>query len=388
MASQRPTATANAIFDAVGRIGPGGRRSSFRVAGVTGLAVGVVTAVLVARLRGQSTLITLALTAVGVASFLALVVLRGRREGVPRLICFHDQLASLTGATALLVLLREPVLDYLDLVVLGMGCLVAGGRVGCLLVGCCHGRPSTWGPRYGSAHIREGFPEEFADVRLVPVPLFEAVTLICSVAVGSWIALSGASPGSVLVWYVLSQVFVRFWLEFLRGDARPAAGAVSEAQWSAVMVTVVVGVATLASGWLVPSALAGTFLVVMVAAVVLTSRGPRGGTCSPEHLAEVLRVVQAARHLPDQMVVSTTPLGVLISAEHRSNGDRHYAFSRPSTPLTWPEAVTMGRVAWLTEPTGAAALAGRSNDVAPAGGSGGVYHLSVRAVSSTGGGST
>jgi len=370
MGDQQARAFTNDVFDAVVRIGPGVRWSSFRVCGVVGLLAGVGLALLLARLRGQSPAVILPVTVAAVGSFLSLVMIRARITGMVRLICFHDQLAALGGAAALLLVLRQPVLAYLDIAVLGMGIFVAGGRVGCLLVGCCHGRPANWGPRYGPEHVREGFLAEYAGVRLLPVPLFETVTLTGVVGVGSTIALSGAAPGSVLVWYALGQVFVRFWLELLRGDERPAARAVSEAQWTAVAVAGCLAVVTLVGGsdvlgWLTVAALA-----VMVPAVVVMVRSGHGGLGGTRHVREVFGVVRAAERAPDEILIWTTHLGIRISAQHRGNHDRHYAFSRPARSLTWSEAVALGRIVWLAEPSFEGVLA--RTDM-------GVYHLSVRA---------
>ena len=51
-------------------------------------------------------------------------------------------------ATVLLSLLDAPVLSYLDVTVLSLGLFLAWGRLGCLMAGCCHGRPQNWGVRY------------------------------------------------------------------------------------------------------------------------------------------------------------------------------------------------------------------------------------------------
>ena len=41
--------------------------------------------------------------------------------------------------------LELPVLPYLDLTCLGLGIFLVCGRQGCLMVGCCHGKPCGWG---------------------------------------------------------------------------------------------------------------------------------------------------------------------------------------------------------------------------------------------------
>jgi hypothetical protein len=45
----------------------------------------------------------------------------------------------------------------LDLVSIGLCLFVATGRVGCLMIGCCHGHPSSIGKRYERAHVDAAF---------------------------------------------------------------------------------------------------------------------------------------------------------------------------------------------------------------------------------------
>ena len=83
----------------------------------------------------------------------------------------------------------------------------AFGRIGCLMAGCCHGRPSEW----GLYHVNLG-------VRVIPVQLFEAVFLagLCAFL---WYFTSKRT-GSGFAWYLLLYGIWRFFAEFLRGDDR------------------------------------------------------------------------------------------------------------------------------------------------------------------------
>jgi prolipoprotein diacylglyceryltransferase len=50
-------------------------------------------------------------------------------------------------AAAFLWLLHEhePIIPYLDVTILVIGIFLVCGRIGCLMVGCCHGKPHRWG---------------------------------------------------------------------------------------------------------------------------------------------------------------------------------------------------------------------------------------------------
>ena len=84
----------------------------------------------------------------------------------------------------------------------------------------------------------------YAGVVLVPVQLVEGaacavLALVCLVTLGS-----GAPAGTSLAFSLVGYAMVRFVMERLRGDTRPRVAGLSEAQWTAVAVTL----GTLASG--------------------------------------------------------------------------------------------------------------------------------------------
>ncbi len=83
----------------------------------------------------------------------------------------------------------------------------AFGRIGCLMAGCCHGRPAEW----GLYHVNLG-------VRVIPVQLFEAIFLAGLCVFMRHI--SAKRPGSGFAQYLLFYGIWRFFAEFLRGDDR------------------------------------------------------------------------------------------------------------------------------------------------------------------------
>lgn len=81
-------------------------------------------------------------------TFLALAMAAKIVPGKETLVYYQHEIAVMITATFLWRMLRQPVLCYLDVTILGVGLFLAFGRVGCLMVGCCHGRPSPWGVCY------------------------------------------------------------------------------------------------------------------------------------------------------------------------------------------------------------------------------------------------
>lgn len=212
----------------------GGRRySTFRIAGYTGLALGGGLGAMLTTLTGRSVAVLTLLVLLSAAVFLATAAVTRMLVGEDRLTYYHHQFTILGAASAFLALTSQPVLAYLDVIALGIGAFLACGRVGCLLVGCCHGRPARWGVSYGPAHCALGFGEPYRGVALLPVQAFEAACVAAVVAAGSVLVLLGASAGSALVWYLAAYGCARFWLEFVRGDpVRPIRAGFSAAQWT------------------------------------------------------------------------------------------------------------------------------------------------------------
>lgn len=105
-------------------------------------------------------------------------------------------------------------------------------RGGCLLAGCCYGKPTVlpWGVRY--SHLAAPGPH---GVALHPTQLYEALGLV---ALG--IALRAVQrrkrPGEVALSYLSGYAILRFVIEFYRGDAeRGALGPLSTSQLLAIL---------------------------------------------------------------------------------------------------------------------------------------------------------
>jgi prolipoprotein diacylglyceryl transferase len=229
----------NAGFDGFARLQVslrGYRIAAFRACSLTGLAAGLIYAFGIGADTGlsESVLVTLAVTSVLALTGLALTA---ARLGLRRLISYHYQFAFTAVCVPSLVVLRQPVLPYLDVAVLGFAVFLACGRIGCLMVGCCHGRPYRLGIRYGLEHALAGFPCRFVGVRLLPVQAIEALLLAATVLLGTVLVIEGAPAGTAIAWYGIAYSCGRFCLEFMRGDEdRRYRLGLSEAQWSSALL--------------------------------------------------------------------------------------------------------------------------------------------------------
>lgn len=366
--------------------------SAFHVCGLTGLALAIGLAMTLVWHGGLSPWVMGLVILAAMGTFLALAMATKIATGRENLVYYYHEIAVLTVAAVLLWLLRQPVLAYLDATILGVGMFLACGRVGCLMVGCCHGRPHAWGVCYRPEHAEAGFPDYLVGVRLFPIQAIESAWVLGVVAVGSALVWSGQPPGTALAWYVVMYDLGRFSFEFMRGDAaRPYWGGFSEAQW--ISVALMAGVVAAEAAGVLPfhawhAAVAGLLLLSMLvlwlrrrsaACMAFRLRHPRHVEEMGVALHSVPRLtVDAASPDPDGAAFDfgcrCTSLGVQLSAsciQDASGPVQHYAFSfahgvmPPTVAQVVAELITQLRPA-----------SGQSELVA---GQHGVYHLLVHA---------
>ncbi len=391
----RARSAANRLFDRLvrARLTVLGRsRSSFRVWGYSGLASAILLGIFLVAIQDLSFGVLAALTATGCATFLTLAMGTKIVTGEEKLIYYHHEVGILLAAGIVLRLLNQPVLPYLELTLLAVGMFLAWGRVGCLMVGCCHGRPHSWGVRYGPAHAEDGFAEHLTGVRLFPIQLLESITVFGAVIWGTLLIVLGRPPGEALALYVMGYGAARFLFEFARGDAdRPYFAGFSEAQWTSILLmSLVVGAGLRGSlplhAWYVGS-------VALVAACALAVVGrrrlapvPTHEILHPHHLDEVARILRASHDFAasasdrpagneyaNEVLIGTTSQGFQLSAgcsEENTGPLAHYGLSRQGNRLTAPVARTLERlILRLEHPGGSGELLSRRP---------GLFHLLVR----------
>jgi phosphatidylglycerol:prolipoprotein diacylglycerol transferase len=97
------------------------------------------------------------------------------------------------------------------------------GRFGCLLAGCCHGRPTDepWGIVFTDP--RSQVPQVWLGVPLHPTQLYEAFgnAVIAACLYQVLKRTENGRPGLVVAMYFASYGILRFFEEFYRGDTVP-----------------------------------------------------------------------------------------------------------------------------------------------------------------------
>jgi hypothetical protein len=330
---------------------------AFQFCGVTGLLVAIVqSAVLVMRLN-LSLLVLLGITAIAVATFFLVIIVTKIVTGEEAIIYYHHELAVLAATGVFVWAIGHPVFPYLAITLLGIGLFLSFGRIGCFLVGCCHGRPSRWGVRYRSDHAGAGFTSCYVGVRLFPIQLIEAMLVFTTVVTGSMQLFMGQPPGWILSWYTILYGWGRFCLEFLRGDGdRPYYLGFSQAQWiSAVLIGALPWIASHGAlpleRWQTWAAATLPAAMLAIAVRRQVRRSSLHTLLAAVHVQEIcaaLREVVHDRRPPfDRADVARTSLGLQLSGDVlRRPGYRffHYAISSPRCPLSEHGVSVMARL--------------------------------------------
>lgn len=143
-------------------------------------------------------------------------------------------------AVAFAYMLRHgmPVWTTADAFAPGIALGHAVGRLGCLMAGCCFGRPTTvpWAITFHNtvASLNSDTP---LGVPLHPTQLYEAGAELIILGLLLWLEKNGrAFPGRTFWSYMLLYAVSRFVIEFYRGDPRGTVGMFSISQFMSLIL--------------------------------------------------------------------------------------------------------------------------------------------------------
>lgn len=346
---------------------------AFRTCGIIGFYGAVLTLMAAGLVTGRSLLVLAGVATVAGLSFFSWAFLRRAVTGHESLVLLEHVWFAETCVALWLWVVGAPVLPNLDVLAVGLCIFLAAGRVGCLLVGCCHGRPSSVGIRYGPELARDGLAEHVVGVRLLPVQAFEAIALVAVGAVG-FAALAETPPGAVFTWFLIAYAVIRFGLEGLRGDDRPHLLGLSVNRWMCI-AEFALGL-WLSIGHDLPTtdelATAGLLMFVLAASILAANvrRSRRRALLGTAHLEELRSLVASAAARAaetETAVIAKSSKGVSIGTSLEFDIDRpelHVSLSGPGSP----DFELLCELAAQTTPT---------PDGRPRLGPGGLLHLRV-----------
>ncbi len=121
--------------------------------------------------------------------------------------------------------------DYIDLMAPSVAIAQGCGRIGCFLAGCCYGR-ETASP-LGVVFTHSSFAPN--NVRLIPTQLISSAGDFVIAAVLIWFSSKPRKRFQTTILWILLYSIGRFFVEFLRNDARGNVGVLSTSQFIALI---------------------------------------------------------------------------------------------------------------------------------------------------------
>ena len=149
---------------------------------------------------------------------------------------------------------KVSMIDYLDVAVPGVALAQGFGRIGCLLAGCCYGRPTE--SAIGITFTHSDFAPN--GIKLLPTQIMMSIgdfiiALILFIACGylekkimkqkGLDTIPSSTGGRLTLIYLGLYSFGRFFMEFFRNDYRGNIGILSTSQFIGVLMFVAVCVA-------------------------------------------------------------------------------------------------------------------------------------------------
>ena len=141
------------------------------------------------------------------------------------LVFYGGLLGGLLGLVIVSWKTKKHIITYADLMAPCFCLAHAGGRIGCLMAGCCYGMEYS-GP---CAVVLDG-------VSRLPTQPMEALFLVILSVVLMAIFLKKPRRGTVTGWYMVLYSVWRFIIEFFRADERGAVGVLSTSQFISLFI--------------------------------------------------------------------------------------------------------------------------------------------------------
>jgi hypothetical protein len=363
--------------------------NGFQLCGALAFLTGVATTAWLTHVLDLSGPVMAMMVAAGLATLVVLTLGSRVLLGSEVLVNYHHLLSITAVAAMIAALSTSAVIAHLAAFALGLMVFQGSGRAGCLLVGCCHGRPHAWGICYDARFAERGFPLHLVGVVLFPIQAIEAAWAFVVAAAGTAALLDGRSAATVLAGVATAYAVGRFATAFWRGDSHEVRLAgFSEAQWTSLALLIILVPVTwsLAAGpRLAVTAVAVGTGVFALAYQVSRYRVPSAerDLLEPNHVLELAGAlsiicdrdrIRERATIPIDLHLATTSEGVRLSRGtvwHPRRVSHHYTLSLQGGELSRGGAQRIASVIMGLRHRGRTALLCRGQMP-------GTFHLLVR----------
>ena len=333
---------------------------------VVGLIAAITLAMLLTSATGASHITIIIVISLDVIVLLALAMLTKIIWGGEQYTFYHYMILVLIISPVIMNIMGVPVFPYQDIIAIVLILNLGVGRIGCLMVGCCHGKPGSWGVRYGEKHVHAGFIPLYFDVRLFPHQLLELVIDFIIVSAGIWVLLHQL-PGDAFSWMIIAYGLVRYVLEYFRGDSgRPFWKSFSEAQWTSVgLILIVAGIEWTGKlpfhSWHMVVAGGTVISIIIITYIRRSSAVKRHLLLNPNHIQELSNLISRLSNdininmkapgvsapKSSEIKIGCTSLGIQISLGVLNNTHdfvHHYSFSGKRQAMNNETAKTLANL--------------------------------------------
>ncbi len=124
----------------------------------------------------------------------------------------------IAGALVYLYIRKLPLLKYADLITLGCPLIILFVRIGCIGAGCCYGKPTDFFLHLTFHNLASEAGNSFRNIPLHPTQIYDMLNATITFIFIHWVDRHKKFDGQVLLSFLMSYAFFRFWIEFLRGD--------------------------------------------------------------------------------------------------------------------------------------------------------------------------
>lgn len=124
----------------------------------------------------------------------------------------------LVGTISYLKIKKLPILEYCDLVALGCPLIIFFVRIGCLGAGCCYGKPTDFFFHLIFHNPASDAGRDFPGAVLHATQIYDMINAIITFIVIHLVDKRKKFHGQVMITFFMTYAFIRFFIEFLRGD--------------------------------------------------------------------------------------------------------------------------------------------------------------------------